>query len=348
MLRFFAKIAALAGLLALLIAVLSLSSSGEIYRSAKDEVVSLVEPPAVLIFTGDLMLARGVRGLMDRNGENYPFQKIKDFLSEAPVVANLEGPVMEKSSGYSADKMKFSFASSSASLLLENNIKIVSLANNHLFDFGRAGFLETENILDETGVAYFGHPLEQGQDYVLDKKIGGRNFTFISFNATYPSFSEEKALLLIGENKRADNFLCVVIHWGEEYEKTSNDFQKKLAREILDSGADVVVGSHPHVVQEIEKYKGKMIFYSLGNFIFDQYFSQDVQEGLSVKLSLDESKVTYELFPTKSAKSQPELLSDNEKKKWLQDFAERNRGVSKDEVVSGEISLPLDSGVESF
>ena len=80
-------------------------------------------------------------------------------------------------------------------------------------------------------------------------------------------------------------------HWGEEYKKIHNAYQEKLAHAVIDAGADLIIGHHPHVSEDVEQYKGKYIVYSLGNFVFDQNFSEDTRNGLVVKVTLEDDKV---------------------------------------------------------
>jgi poly-gamma-glutamate synthesis protein (capsule biosynthesis protein) len=116
------------------------------------------------------------------------------------------------------------------------------------------------------------------------------------------------------------------IHWGKEYDSVHSKEQEVLAHFLIDNGVDAVIGHHPHVVQDIEVYKGKPIFYSLGNFIFDQYFSDEVQEGLAVRVDTSKDILRYTLIPfeSKSIKSQPKLLSLLDKDTYLENTLSYN------------------------
>ncbi len=137
--------------------------------------------------------------------------------------------------------------------------------------------------------------------------------------------------------------MVVNIHWGTEYEHEYNTTQSITAHALSDSGADVIIGHHPHVVQGLEIYKNKLIFYSLGNFIFDQYFSSDTQTGLSLGLSIDAKtkKGSVYLFPLYSEASKVMLYSGQDKMKFLQKFVEWSNvdGAKEKEILSGKISL---------
>ena len=129
------------------------------------------------------------------------------------------------------------------------------------------------------------------------------------------------------------------IHWGNEYKESSNWQQKELAHLMIDSGVDLIIGSHSHVVQEIEQYNDKLIFYSLGNFVFDQYFSPETQEGLAVGLELSSEKGNVYLFPTGSHRSQPYLIDNTEKTKFLKDLSSKSSPELKEQITKGIIEI---------
>jgi poly-gamma-glutamate synthesis protein (capsule biosynthesis protein) len=123
----------------------------------------------------------------------------------------------------------------------------------------------------------------------------------------------------------------VYVHWGNEYELKHSEQQEALAHYVIDSGIDAVIGHHPHVVQDIEIYNGKPIFYSLGNFIFDQYFSGDVQTGLVVKVYIQKDTITYTLVPISSIgrASQPYIMPIEQKTTFLSMLAGTGEGVGE-------------------
>jgi len=122
------------------------------------------------------------------------------------------------------------------------------------------------------------------------------------------------------------NFLIISIHWGEEYK-------------IIEAGADLMIGHHPHVVQNIEKYQGKLIFYSLGNFIFDQYFSPDTQQGLAVGLEIYPDRLVCQLFPIQINLSQPVLMEWDTASEFLIQLANCSDVNLVDEIESGIIKI---------
>jgi len=330
------------GLIALIGAGAIVVAQHDGWQTSYQGVQNIVQSirPTTVLFVGDIMLGRHVEVLMKEHGSEYPFEGVSGFLGDHHmVVANLEGPIPAQHLPTPSGKMNFNFDASIVPLLAKHNIKIVSLANNHTYDGGRAGYDQTATSLADGGVKPFGHPFSTGNAYVLRKIIHGKNFTFIGFNATNPNFDAEAALELIRQERKVDEFLVVASHAGEEYKLISNDFQKVFYRACIEAGADVVIGHHPHVVQEVELYKNKIIFYSLGNFIFDQYFSKDVERGLTVKLSLTDSKVSYELIPIKGNKSQPQKMGGAERTEFLKNLANRSSVSLQEQILDGKIEI---------
>lgn len=292
-----------------------------------------------LLFTGDIMLGRNVENLRAKYGDDYPFQAVGEYLRQFDaVVGNLEGPILINHVKTTSGSLKFSFDSKSPSLLARHNVSIVSLANNHTFDHGSAGYYETAQALKAVGVTPVGHPFSSNIDYVVRKELKGQKFIFAGFNITNPHFDFTEASTTISRiNKQADEYLIVMVHGGEEYKLISNTRQQNFYRTMIDLGADAVIAHHPHVVQEIESYKGKIIFYSLGNFVFDQYFSRDVEEGLLVKAVFKQGDVVYELVPIRSARSKATLMTDAERNDFLMRLSTKSSAGIREMIKSGKI-----------
>lgn len=252
---------------------------------------------AEIIFVGDIMLDRTLRTTIEEKGGDFIFSCIDSILTSADVVVgNLEGPVTthpSKSAGSvirSPENFTFTFASSTAPLLFAHNIKIVNLGNNHILNFGREGVVQTKQWLTQSGVKYFGDPLASDEGArVLRVEIGKIPFSFVSWSE-WTGGKREEVVSQIQAEAQSGRTVVVYTHWGEEYVAATTR-EKVLAHEFIDAGAEVVIGSHPHVVQEHELYKGNHIYYSLGNFIFDQYWRPEVREGLLVRLVFGDSGV---------------------------------------------------------
>jgi len=244
---------------------------------------------ASIIFGGDMMFDRTIRTLLVREGEDYIFSCIKDVLHGADLaLANLEGPITSHDSvsvgtapGIEGN-YTFTFPLSTAELLKRHNIALVNIGNNHIMNFGREGLAETKQKLSGVGVDFFGDP---SGNTALYKRVKGVPFAFVNYNE-FLGTAESSIYGTLAEIKDAQKKGYVVIvytHWGEEYAPVTPRV-RQLAHTFVEAGADIVLGSHPHVVQEHEIYKGAHIYYSLGNFIFDQYWEESVRRGLLVRV----------------------------------------------------------------
>ncbi len=239
-------------------------------------------PRVSLAVVGDIMLDRdpGQAMLAGRD----PFAHVANVLDGADVtLGNLECVVAK--SGKRLDKSYTFRADPRAIPLIANHFDGVSLANNHTGDFGHEALVETMDRLTKANVRYFGAGMnnkEAHTPWIVEKNglkiavLGYNEFRPRSFEAgpTTPgsAWSEDAAVVadIKAAKEKADRVITFM-HWGEEYKDNPNERQTTFARTMIDAGADVVIGNHPHVVQGTETYKGKLIVYSLGNFVFDEY-----------------------------------------------------------------------------
>jgi len=291
-------------------------------NSGQDSPKTEAIKPETILIVGDIMLDRKVELQMNKNGFAYPFEKISEFLNSADFVfGNLEGPISKNPRNYSLTAMNFAFSFKTIEPLYANNFRIFSLANNHTLNMGISGLEETKQLLEQAKIDWVGDPWE------CSKKLSVKeNLVFLAFNKTFAGCGDNEIIEIVQSvrSSASDKFLIVMMHWGNEYQAKSSINQQNLAHKIIDAGADLIVGSHPHVVQEVEKYKNKLIFYSLGNFIFDQYFSQETQEGLIVELKVYPptedfgGRVVYNPIPIKSELSQPKVMEQEEAKIFLE------------------------------
>lgn len=253
------------------------------------------------VFVGDMMLSRAVATRMVRHGADYPFLKVADFIRHADIAfANLETPITP-GAPVPSGAMVFRADDSAGAALARAGFDIVSLANNHTPNFGEVGLLNTLNNLEKAEVKYAGagKDIDQATKPVYIEK-SGITFAFLAYtdgnivpseyeantNRAGTAFMKKSNMITtvrdIRKNKSAD-IIIVSMHAGDEYVPEPHTLQKEFARAAIDAGADMVIGHHPHVIQTTEVYKGKYIFYSLGNFIFDQMFSLETRTGLVVQ-----------------------------------------------------------------
>jgi len=249
------------------------------------------EPPVpediTLLFAGDVYLsnhvlnaynnAGGIHGVLDEG--------IRAEIDGADIfMVNQEFPFTDRGTAAADKQYTFRLPPEKVSMFHEMGIDIVTLANNHILDFGEVGLLDSCEILDAAGIKYVGG----GPDFerasqletitVGDKVIGflgtSRVYMATSWAAgkghpgVFSTYDPTLPLEAIKEAREQCDYLVVYVHWGVERETTPKEYQKVMGRQYIDAGADLVIGSHPHVLQPVEYYNGKPIVYSLGNFVF--------------------------------------------------------------------------------
>lgn len=279
-----------------------------------------------MLFFGDMMLDRHVKERI--NGKiNYLFSGFGssslELLDNYDLIgANLEGAVTNDGAHYLPDNLyDFAFEPGLVKQLKDYNFNFFTIANNHLADQGERGIMETRENLDNLGFFYVGCQDKQVDDCsakiidINDRKIG-----MVAYSQVYGLIDQKAALDQIRILKASTSKVIVNIHWGKEYEHNFDGIQQGLAHAMIDAGADLIIGHHPHVVQGMELYNGKPIFYSLGNFIFDQYFSADTQEGLALGAVIKDKKMDLHLFPFKSKASQVSLITEEGKRDFYNKF----------------------------
>lgn len=263
------------------------------------------EPRATrLLFAGDVMLSRAIdKTVRARGGDwSYPYALMGDAVKGADVAfANLETPVSLRGTNMGSI---YSFRTDPAALtaLKEAGIDVVSIANNHMWDYGRDAFLDTREHLASAGILFAGG----GRDYAEAHapalvEANGLTFAFLAYTDLLPGFllraSSSPAVAFPTEGalrediarakKLGADVVIASFHWGEEYKREHNARQEALAKAAIDAGAGIVMGHHPHTPQEIERYKDGLIIYSLGNFIFDQNFDEFTRKGILVSVTIN-------------------------------------------------------------
>jgi len=266
--------------------------------------ISITRPTATVIFGGDMLFDRTIRGTMEEKGQDYIFLCVDPVFSAADlVVANLEGPITEfpsmslGSAIGSPENFTFTFPTYTGELLARHNIRLVNLGNNHILNFGWDGARSTLEYLRAADVGYFGDPLEKR---VAREEVNGVKLAFVNYNEFAPGGWKDSASTTMREIRAAqgDGYLPIVYaHWGDEYSAEPPERVREFAHAFVDAGAALVVGSHPHVVQMHEVYRGRHIYYSVGNLFFDQYWNDMVRNGLLLRASFTGSGVSVEEIP---------------------------------------------------
>lgn len=258
------------------------------------------KPEFRMIFVGDIMLSRSVGERIKKTRDyRYPFLNVADFLNNAAItVGNLEGPISDRGRDMGS---KYSFRADPKVVqgLDYAGFKVLSVANNHIWDYGPDAFSDTLRHLRDAGMDYVGggYDFEQAHGGVI-KEVNGTKIAFLSYTDLLPksaSATNQPGVAYldmvqmakdIGAKKREADLVVVSFHFGEEYKTTHNLKQAQIARTAIDAGASLVIGHHPHVVEDVERYKGGYIAYSLGNFVFDQNFSERTMNGLALVVNV--------------------------------------------------------------
>ena len=309
---------------------------------ALDTDYSIVDNNLNILMVGDIMTDRHIRKMINSykieasgkaiasttaidNFISKYLNNLSDINSKYDyVVANLEGPITDSASktlnaggGYNPE-LTFTLPTSTPYILNALNVKVVSLANNHMDNFYHAGYVSTQKYLDKSNIKYFGNPYNTNltsnsspiermttQDSLSNTIC--HNNTCVAYIG-YHQFTKNNDIKIISnEVKRLRSsptidFIIVMPHWGVEYQATATPFQKSAAHAWIDAGADMVVGAHPHVIENSEVYKGKEIYYSLGNYIFDQWKSEAVKTGLGLNIIMSKKSISNKLnYSTSSA-----------------------------------------------
>lgn len=195
---------------------------------------------------------------------SYFFRNVKDiFEADDLTIVNLE-TTLTKANKKADKKFRFKADPSYVEILKSGNIEAVSIANNHTLDYLEKGYKDTLKTLEEAEVGYFGYEHAYITE-IRDTKIGVLGYYYMKNNKEQKK--EIKQAISQLKNDGID-LVIVMFHWGIERDYWPSSVQKGISRVAIDSGADLVLGSHPHVLQGIEEYKGKQIVYSLGNFCF--------------------------------------------------------------------------------
>jgi poly-gamma-glutamate synthesis protein (capsule biosynthesis protein) len=303
---------------------------------------SVEHAPRPLLFVGDIMMGRYVEKRMNENGEVYPFALVHDLLKKHTVIANLEGPIPVVHEATPAFGFRFSFPLRAARILHSENIAAVSLANNHGFDMGEEGYVHTKKIVNTHGVVSFGSYDNSSLDY-YSTKLGTTSVTVIGINMVSDVWDEKRVIENVQKIIRQQKYSVVVafLHWGNEYSHTQTGTQREFAHKIIDSGVGVIVGSHSHVTQGVELYKGRPIFYSLGNFIFDQYFSDDVQQSIGIEVQKFGEDIVFAFVPFESNVSQVSVATGT-KAEVILGVVKMNATIEMKKRLSGnELRIPV-------
>jgi len=296
-----------------------------------NEIVTLLdsgmEGAFSLIAGGDIMLDRGTKSYITRFGVYYPFEEIRDEIQKHDIAfANLESPISERGKMYSPFKgIYFRADPTVIQGLTYCGFDVLSLANNHSLDWGIDSILDTMYYLQKAGIRYSGVGFSREQALTPAVfEVSGVRIAFICFNDIYPLLLSEAGRRMetlslygreleeeIGALKEEYDIVIASVHAGTEYVIEPEGDKIHKMRSLIDAGALVVLGSHPHVVQGIEVYRGGLIAYSLGNLIFDQSWSRETSLGILLEIGFLGGKPVYYLPHVVSIKKSRAKIIEN-------------------------------------
>lgn len=305
------------------------------------------DPVIHFVFAGDILLSDHVLGAYNKAGNiggvvDETFRGIID--SSDVFMVNEEFPFSNRGSAAADKQFTFRLPPEKVSIFQELGIDIVTLANNHALDFGTDALLDTCDTLDQAGIARVGAgaDLEEAKKPVI-MDVKGKKIGFLGASRVIPTGSwnasadrpgmlttYDPALLLeeIKKVREQCDFVIVYVHWGIERDERPQDYQRTMGKQYIDAGADLVIGSHPHVLQGMEYYKGKPIVYSLGNFVF----GSSIPKTALLTADWDGENLSLNLIPgTSSGGYTRALTGEGEKQNFYQYMTGISYGVKVDE-----------------
>ncbi len=284
----------------------------------------------VLIATGDVIPARSVNFQTNKyNDFTWPWQKTFQFLKNSDLtLINLESPILTNCP-VTNEGMVFCGSPKHLEGIKLADIDIVNIANNHYGNYAYEGVEESNQILTKANI------LISGNNNLTFSKVKDKIFAFLGYNEIGYDETEKGISWLNKEQIKTDlkkaqensDFIIVSFHWGAEYISQPEDYRIELAHQAIDWGADLIIGNHPHWIQPVEIYNGKIITYAHGNFIFDQEWSQETKEGVIGKYILyDNQIIDVEFIPIIiSDYGQPDFAQEELKTKILNNMYQQSQ-----------------------
>jgi poly-gamma-glutamate capsule biosynthesis protein CapA/YwtB (metallophosphatase superfamily) len=275
---------------------------------------STLPPPLTVAAGGDVMGDRGPGNYMDAHGGASVFAKVTPYFEKAQLAfVNLEGPISNVGARQAGKEYTFRARTALADGLVSAGIDVVSMANNHVLDYGQAALKDCLLRLNRAGVAHAGAGLNStsaAAPAMLVTRAGSVSvlaytsiipggFAATSSHGGVNPVTEDHARIVkaIKAAAKKTDFVVVSVHWGTEYKSQANSEQRALAHQMIDAGADLIIGHHPHVIQGLEVYHDKLIAYSLGDFVFD-HWSRATGEAFILQVSLrDEGPPAVNIVP---------------------------------------------------
>lgn len=299
--------------------------------TANAQVVVNKDSKFTATMVGDMMFGRNVQKVIDNKGYEFLFREVEPYFKASDYnTGNFENPILLKDESeyqfeedLSGKKSIFLHAQADVAPYLSSiNFTTINLANNHLMDYGEVGLTETLDTFAETTTTPVGagyNKTQSGEIHYADfdgyevATIGATDVGYgWGFSTNHQGGANKTRLAdllpIVKEAKKRADLVIVHSHWGVEYDSSPNPRQKEIGHALIDAGADIIVGHHSHTLQPVEIYKGKVIFYSLGNFIFDQGWSKTKDSVIAQFKIKDDGSQVIELIPMKVNEASPTHL----------------------------------------
>lgn len=299
-------------------------------------------PEWTLTANGDLMLSRRVAVAMTENGTYYPFEQMAPLLKKSDLTfGNLETSLSRRGTPIPGKGIWFRSDPAVAGALKEAGYDVLSIANNHILDYDSPALLDTLEFLREQGIDPVGggRDLDEAVQPVI-KEVKGQKIAFIAatemadifWSYQYPrtfearpdipgvqKFDVDELVNTVSSLRDQVDTIVVSLHWGTEYSDYPEEYQKEAAHRLVDAGAKLVIGHHPHCLQGVEMYNGSFIAYSLGNFVYDKQRRPKCQETVLIKTFFQGKELErVELYPVMISYEQPRTAQRDDADRILQ------------------------------
>ncbi|KOR86208.1 capsular biosynthesis protein [Bacillus sp. FJAT-22058] len=291
-------------------------------------VATKSDQPLTMTMVGDVMMGRYVEEVTEKHGHEYLFRYMKPYFANSDYVSgNYEHTALKEDvSNYKeADTpIRLNSNTSGVEAVKDAGFSVVSLANNHMMDYEEQGLLDTIDEFKSSDMHYVGvgSNTAEAKNSIDYADVNGVRVATLGFTDVYGkdavSKNDKAGLLnsnpdllfeMIGKARDAKqgnaDLVVVNMHWGQEYSTSTTDRQKDLAKAIIDAGADIIIGHHPHVLQSFDVYKDGIIFYSLGNFIFDQGWTRTKDSAMVQYHLANDGKATIDVLPLQIEEATP-------------------------------------------
>lgn len=298
-----------------------------------------------LLFTGDVLFANSFTSSYNSGGiQSVVSEDMLDIMNQADItMVNEEFPFSSRGTKMEDKQYTFRADPSYVKALTELGVDIVSLANNHILDYGKEALSDTFATLDGEGILYAGagDSLERAKEVQLIEK-NGKTFGFLAASRVIPvvgwniengapgvlaTYDETQLVNAIENARDKCDILVVFVHWGVEHQSTPEAYQRSLAQSYVDAGADLVIGAHTHCLQGIEYIDGKPVFYSLGNFIF----GTDISQTMAVQVTVGEDNtLSCRLVGASASGGQTRVMSDGQQQQLNSYIEGISTGVTVD------------------